>query len=395
MCVLSVQCATEAIESGSIPILVQDAEYAAHPCKDAFKPILDSGAPVVVMGDWSELEETLTRLLPTVNAMQERLLQWRQKFWTKVARQVDCAILGRHSRDTGHSYDRLASCSDLEDDVHASPATTKAASPTLSQSDVLAMTPLTLPVVGSQNSIPLITGCGRSGTLSLMEYLRSINVQAVHEQVATAHVSVSWLYAAESDVYPFELKNSLVLRKKLKASLPPGKPLFGPVVHLTRHPLKVMSSTRRCFCGKGDRTLARGAKNDKRSWVFAERFLPRMRADLPYESLERSAVYWLEWNKMIEENFPERTHVRLEDVDPGVLVRSLGLTSIDTSSLPRTMPRAKFHTSPDKEKVKLPDVTWTELYNMDPDMTREVFELARHYGYELDTTLEDNLAQGK
>mmetsp|Transcript_24391 Transcript_24391/g.39078 ORF Transcript_24391/g.39078 Transcript_24391/m.39078 type:complete len:838 (+) Transcript_24391:91-2604(+) len=425
----------EAIDSGSIPILVRDEEYNAHPCQDAFKPLLDSGAPIVVLNDWSELEETMTQILPKADAIQQKLLVWRRAYWTNIAAKVDCTILSKYSSDTGQTHDLESTCAKAKSalptssrstftkrtnpmttvkslgnpigvpSISSSPAQSESTTTTtttthpssrtsVTQSDTLAMTPQVIPV-DSSSQIPLITGCGRSGTLSLMEYLRSIGVSAVHEQVQTAHVSVSWLYAVETSLYPFEFKSSNILRKKIRAMIPADKPMFSPVVHLTRHPLKVMSSTRRCFCGKGDRSLARGAKNDERSWVFAQKFLPRMSPDLPFESLERSAIYWLEWNKLIEHNYPSNTHVRLEDVDPAVLVKALRLEGIDTTALPRSMPRAKFHTSPDKEKQRLPDVTWTELHEMDANIATEVFNLAQHYGYELDTTLEDNLALGK
>jgi len=218
--------------------------------------------------------------------------------------------------------------------------------------------------------------------MSLAKFLRSLGVNAMHEDMQEGAVSVSWLYAADAGLYPFERPASRIFRKRLIKSMPAGERLFGPVVQLTRHPLKVMSSTRRCFCGRGDRSLPRGQLSDGKSWTFVEAHVPRIDAESPPDDLVRSALYWVEWNKLIEHRYPARTHIRLEDGEPAMLLDGLGIEGIDRSMLPSSFPVDRGHKSPEKEKMRLPDVTWRELYETDVEIAREVFALAQKYGYE-------------
>ena len=55
---------------------------------------------------------------------------------------------------------------------------------------------------------------------------------------------------------------------------------------------------------------------------------------LAIDSLRRSAVYWLEWNRLVERNYPAATRVRLEDLNLREIVRALGRQkSVDMSKL--------------------------------------------------------------
>jgi len=42
--------------------------------------------------------------------------------------------------------------------------------------------------------VPLVTGCGRSGTHTVEELLLSLGIKAVHEGAAKDAVAVSWFY---------------------------------------------------------------------------------------------------------------------------------------------------------------------------------------------------------
>jgi len=357
----------EAIDSGSIPIFVRDEEYENHECGNSFFPLLQGDHPFIVLRQWSMLEDKLNELQrnhDSIDLMQKKMMKWRDEFWRSVLRDVEKAVFDRFEGDLDKSINK--------EDCGASPPP----KPSIAKQQAFAST-------------PLITGCGRSGTHSLMTFLKSIGVKAVHEAMKKDHVSVSWLYAAESMSYPFENFESAKYRKMLMKQKPQTVPLFSPVVHLTRHPLKVMSSTRRCFCGRGDREL--GAPADRKSWEFAARFLPRMNERLmALDSLERSAIYWLEWNKMIDRRFPDAKLIRLEDLDPVELVKSLDLSDeIELSLLPKSVPRSKFHTSPDKERERVPDITWAELRKMNEKIAQEILDLAQMYGYDSEKSLDD------
>jgi hypothetical protein len=66
--------------------------------------------------------------------------------------------------------------------------------------------------------------------------------------------------------YPFE---SVVSRANRLNTLE----RFSPVVQLVRHPLDVVSSTRRCFCAAGNLTTQRQFTADANSWRLVEHFL--------------------------------------------------------------------------------------------------------------------------
>jgi len=355
----------EAVDSGSIPIIALDSEYNRHVCEDAFRPLIESGAPFVWLNSWRDLNGKLEELRQDpelVTQMQANMAKWRTEFWTATTEKLETLF---------QEYQ----------DAH--PRTTKVLPETSLKVAAKSNT------LSPMKTIPLLTGCGRSGTLSLKEYLqKDVGISAVHEDLKVGAVSVSWLYAASQDTqYPFEKLNSVKQRQRLAASL--GPDIFGPVVHLTRHPLKVMSSTRRCFCGRGDRSLPLGRQSDMKSWRFVETHIPRIDPDSSFEDLGRSALYWIEWNKLIDRRFPGNTHVRLEDAEPAALVGGLGITRFDTTLLPKTLPHTKGHVSPAKEKIRLPDVTWTELRDYDPELAREVLDLAQHYGYETGKELSE------
>mmetsp|Transcript_10674 Transcript_10674/g.21145 ORF Transcript_10674/g.21145 Transcript_10674/m.21145 type:complete len:184 (+) Transcript_10674:34-585(+) len=63
--------------------------------------------------------------------------------------------------------------------------------------------------------VPLVTGCGPSGTMFVKELLEAHGIPALHEEMETGHVSVSWLYGAyhQSNI-PFESEQSKALRTR-------------------------------------------------------------------------------------------------------------------------------------------------------------------------------------
>ena len=326
----------EAIEAGSIPIIAVDADYKRHPCKDPFGPMLKSDFPGVVLDSWTDLPEVMKSLLEDPSAlddMQTRLAAWKVSFMGNAVSEFETA---------------------------------------LASSQLLAVTAMPY-------AIPLVTGCGRGGTLSIATYLNSVGVKAVHEDVKKGYVSVSWLYAANAASYPFEGKGSRTLRAGRGYT-------FSPVVHLVRHPMKVISSTRRCFCGRGTRKTKAGRKSDLKSWQFVdavvEQYLPldaQFRIADPVDSLRRSMAYWLGWNKMIEARFNRPARVLLESMNPSELLSVLGVKPTKQAS--SKVKSSAAHVSPESEKKALPDVTWEDMVAADPSMANEIRALASKYGY--------------
>jgi hypothetical protein len=130
-----------------------------------------------------------------------------------------------------------------------------------------------------KHAVPLVTGCGSSGTHSAAAMLQQLGVNAPHEGYVSNGVSVGWPYAAivqhGEDIgfdyppkgrYPFESVSAYAERTDTLS-------IFKPVVLLVRDPLHVIASTRRCFCAKGSRLTETQLKNYNRSWWFVEQKL--------------------------------------------------------------------------------------------------------------------------
>jgi hypothetical protein len=72
----------EAIEAGSIPVVVLDDEYDSHPCQKSFFPILGA-APLVVLSTWDHFEEHIQELLRdpvALDRQQISLQRWYADF---------------------------------------------------------------------------------------------------------------------------------------------------------------------------------------------------------------------------------------------------------------------------------------------------------------------------
>ena len=64
-------------------------------CKDAFAPIIESGAPVVVLKDWSQLPEVLATLAADpagIAQRQQRLQEWYRAFIRSVTLRIEREI---------------------------------------------------------------------------------------------------------------------------------------------------------------------------------------------------------------------------------------------------------------------------------------------------------------
>ena len=94
----------EAIEAGSIPILVHDDLYITdekqHVCVGALVHLYD--APLVVLESWNELSSTVEGLLKDtveLNAMQDRLTLWYETYMKKVVADFEDLMIGSSTVD--------------------------------------------------------------------------------------------------------------------------------------------------------------------------------------------------------------------------------------------------------------------------------------------------------
>lgn len=202
--------------------------------------------------------------------------------------------------------------------------------------------------------------------------------------------------------------------------------VFARVVHVVRHPLRVVTSLANCFCGSGDRSDPVMMGYDAKSFAFAAQFVPlppyTPDADAPARRCA-AAAYWVHWNAMAEVQATAR--VRLEEVltAPGValplLVRDLGLEHA-TCAAPRDADRARAFAKASagrralaarvhahKSRTVQATLTWCAIREacaatprddpLGPDWTLVPLALeaqAARYGYVVDLALTDEAAEG-
>lgn len=133
-----------------------------------------------------------------------------------------------------------------------------------------------------QRKLLLITGCGRSGTGFMSDFLRASGVDAQHEEMGKEG-SVSWLMGSDIGWAPWG-----PLYRDYR---------FKHIFHQVRDPVKVIQSMY---------NLPPRAK-----WDWVAESLPQMNST--DSSLTKCVKYWIFWNKMVEAK-AEWTY-RIEDFD--------------------------------------------------------------------------------
>ena len=76
-------------------MLSLDTEYKQHVCRDAFEPLIASGAPFVFLLDWTELEDVLLRVWSDpeeANRMQLAVVQWYARFMREFAMRLETRL---------------------------------------------------------------------------------------------------------------------------------------------------------------------------------------------------------------------------------------------------------------------------------------------------------------
>lgn len=197
----------------------------------------------------------------------------------------------------------------------------------------------------TQKRFLLITGCGRSGTAFMQEYLSRCGVGVTHEKTMGDHGCVSWLMAADCDWAPW---GPLYRRYT-----------FEHVFHQVRNPIKVIQSF------YNFPPLA--------TWKWIASVVPEIK--LTDSPLTKASKYWYYWNIMAESK-AEWTY-RIEDFGTAYQEMSERLGVPLSESVLKNMPR-DVNTRGKAERV----ITWKILRDeLDPDLYEKVCELAVHYGY--------------
>lgn len=190
----------------------------------------------------------------------------------------------------------------------------------------------------------LVTGCGRSGTGYMTEFLRASGLDLLHEHMGNDG-SVSWLMASEIDWAPWG-----PLSKEYK---------FKHIFHQVRNPLKVIQS----FYNVPPRA----------TWEWICAVVPQIK--LTDSDLIKCSKYWYYWNLMAEAR-AEWTY-RIEDFDTAYIEMGKRLGRDLNENVLKSLPK---NTNTKGPPVRV--ITWAILKDeLDNDTFEKVQSLAQLYGY--------------
>lgn len=157
----------------------------------------------------------------------------------------------------------------------------------------------------------LVTGVGRSGTHTVSALFRAAGLELPHEKIGRDG-SVSWVYAVDGSKVPrmVQCKHNW---------LRPAKVLFQNVVHLSRCPIKTISSLTTAKSCSLMFMMAAKRINIPRLRAIIRAPQPLLSNGMPRTSvLITSAKLWLAWSAGVAKQAD--VHIRVEDLStPGVL----------------------------------------------------------------------------
>lgn len=181
----------------------------------------------------------------------------------------------------------------------------------------------------------LVTGTGRCGTQFVSQYLQKKGLDVRHESMGQDGVA-AW---------------ELTIRRPLYVKAPDGLPMFDRVLHLVRHPLKVIASLQ---------------SFKPRSWKYICRNSPCMQKD---PLLLRCMKHYHYWNLM-GESLANRT-MRVEDFS----MKTVG-DFFEFDGPEPEIPRNVHSRSESFEPV-----SWAKLRETDEGLTDLIRRQCARYGY--------------
>jgi hypothetical protein len=212
----------------------------------------------------------------------------------------------------------------------------------------------------------LITGCGRSGTMYAAEVWRSLGLDIRHERPISPHGSMgrdgvsSWFLTVDDPHPPFGPSAA-------------GYE-FDFVLHLVRHPLKVIPSVAQFIMQKGvvspqyiERHVAETRLNEEELALP-----PKQRLIL------RAARYWYYWNLLAQAKADET--IQVERLIFG-LPRLCELLDVEYEA--DAANKISKHTNARWQYVREDpwSLEWDEMETLDHSLCVKIYELAASYGY--------------
>ena len=210
----------------------------------------------------------------------------------------------------------------------------------------------------------LVTGTGRCGTTYMAKFLTLSGLNCSHEAFYNCKACGGDLENSSSGQRVGLPKPNVVSGEASLFAAPFASSFKGKVIHLTRHPLLVIRSfvmDLKFFHEKLPK-----AEWQKKTQAFIAFHVPGI-MDMP-DPISRAALFYIEWNKIIE-NSMIRLHHRIED-DPDRVVQFLKPTA---KSLHFEDIKCNSQANPDSTEV-----TWNDI----PFIIRDDLEdCANKYGY--------------
>lgn len=193
----------------------------------------------------------------------------------------------------------------------------------------------------------LITGHQRSGTGYMAMLCQSLGFRVGHEQVLEDGVS-SFQYAVNTDRVPFHSVQGNKGRKHYDFSL---------VIHVVRHPLKVIAST------------AFTDQNGAIQWQA--KFIP---VDLKASRVRQAVQTYIGWNRIAGTRAHVRIPVERADEELPIALRMYEGTG-DHDGCP--------HPPRDYNRRDHPTLTWQDIRReVTPREFADLWEMADRYGYD-------------
>jgi len=212
----------------------------------------------------------------------------------------------------------------------------------------------------------LITGCGRSGTFYATEVWRSLGLDIRHERPVPPHGSMgkdgmaSWFMTVDDPNPPF------------------GPSAIGYefdfVLHLVRHPLKVIASVAQLLLGKGSLASRYIEQNVPEIQLNSEECSLKPRDQL----ILLSARYWYHWNLLAQEKASDT--IQVEQLIPE-LPRLCELLEVEYK--PGLADKISQNTNARWQYVREEPcvVEWTDIETLDSSLLEKIRNLAALYGY--------------
>lgn len=213
-----------------------------------------------------------------------------------------------------------------------------------------------------------ITACPYSGTFHTVTLLRDIGLQIGHEQYGLDGI-VSWqhIHMSKADFVANGFSRDMAL------------------LHQVRHPLMVISTLRQIHVGYKHPITKRNI------WAFVKELTESMGIDWniadetpPQDKVKDPLIWmrlWFWWNKHGTEKAD--AVYRIEELPDrwGWFLDELGLDSVVMPVADRTINRKGI---PRLKTRKI--LSWNDLYEIDPDLTLDILDLAAEFGYNQEPT---------